>query len=154
MLNVFYSYAHEDESLRGKLEKHLSMLKRQGLITEWYDREISAGTDWASEIDAHLEEAQLILLLVSSHFLASDYCYSIEMTRALERHKAGKARIIPIILRPCDWKHPPLNKLQALPQDGKAVTNWPNQDTAFLNITEGVRRVVNELDPPAATSKA
>jgi hypothetical protein len=153
MLNVFYSYAHEDESWRRELEKHLSMLKRQGFITGWHDREISAGTEWAGEIQAHLDAAQLILLLVSPDFLASDYCYSIEMTRAIERHAAREARVIPIILRPCDWTYSPLSKLQVLPQDGHAVTSWPNRDTAFLNITEGIRRVVHELDLSAATSE-
>lgn len=97
---VFYSYAHEDESLREQLEKRLSMLRRQGLISEWHDRQIAAGTEWAQEIDAHLETASVILLLVSSDFLASDYCYDIEMQRALERHARSEARVIPVILRP------------------------------------------------------
>src|SRR6266567_6317476 len=99
-INIFYSYAYEDERLRKKLETHLALLQQQGLITGWHDSEISAGTEWAHEINAHLEAAQIILLLVSSSFLASKYCYSSEMLRALERHEAGTARVIPIILRP------------------------------------------------------
>jgi NB-ARC domain/TIR domain/APAF-1 helical domain len=154
MLNVFYSYAHEDEPWRRELEKHLSILKRQGLITGWYDGEISAGAEWEGEIHAHLEAAQLILLLVSPDFLASDYCYSIEMTRAIVRHEAGEVRVIPIILRPCDWNNTRLRNLQALPQDAKPVTRWSNRDQAFLNITEGIRRVVHDLGPPVAASKA
>src|SRR6266446_4956615 len=99
-VEVFYSYAHEDEPFRKELETHLGTLRRQGLITQWHDRNIGAGTDWAQEINAHLNTAHIILLLISSDFIASEYCYSIEMTRAIERHKAGTARVIPIILRP------------------------------------------------------
>src|SRR5260221_2084879 len=125
---VFYSYAHEDEPLREQLEKHLRLLSRQGLISEWYDCQIVAGMGWAQEIDEHLEVASIILLLISADFLASDYCYDIEMKRALERHQRGEARVIPIILRPCDWRSSPFAHLQCLPRDGKAVTTWQNLD--------------------------
>src|SRR5205823_6498299 len=118
-LTLFYSYAHADEALRNELEKHLSTLKRQGYITDWHDRNISAGWEWASAIDEHLNTAQVILLLVSSDFIASDYCYSIEMTRALERHTTGDACVIPIILRSVDWEDAPFGKLQALPTEGR-----------------------------------
>jgi hypothetical protein len=96
---IFYSYAHKDEKLRTELNKHLFNLKRQNLIVEWYDRNISAGNEWEHEIDIHLNTAHIILLLISPDFLASDYCYSIEIRRAMERHIAGEARVIPIILR-------------------------------------------------------
>ena len=101
---LFYSYAREDEELRDQLDKHLRLLERQGLITSWHDREVRAGDDWAKEIDVHLENAQIILLLISVDFLASEYCYGVEMRRALERHYTGEARVIPIILRPVDWQ--------------------------------------------------
>src|SRR6266516_1936823 len=107
-ITVFISYAHEDEALLQQLHTHLSSLTRQGLIATWYDRQLVAGTDWAGEIDAHLEQASIILLLVSADFIASRYCYEVEMKRALERHKAGQARVIPIALRPADWKGMPL----------------------------------------------
>src|SRR5437763_7551065 len=96
-ISIFYSYTHEDEPLRQQLEKHLAVLRRQGLILEWYDRQIIAGTEWAHEIDVHLETASIILLLVSPDFLASDYCYDIEMQRALELHQLGEVHVIPII---------------------------------------------------------
>ena len=102
-VKVFYSYAHKDEKLCSALEEHLSTLRRQGYISEWYDRHILAGTDWAQQIDSHLESASMILLLISPSFIASDYCYGIELKCALDRHHAGQARIIPIILRPVDW---------------------------------------------------
>src|ERR1700730_15817417 len=131
-LTLFYSYAHEDELLRNELEKHLSLLQRQGLISEWHDRQILPGDEWAHDIDTHLETASIILLLISPGFLASDYCYDIEMQGALERHKRRQARVIPIILRPCDWHSAPFGSLQCLPRDGKAVTTWQNLDEAFL----------------------
>ena len=123
-VEVFYSYSHRDEELREELERHLSILKRQGIITDWHDRKIGAGTEWKGQIDIHLNTARVILLLISSDFLASDYCYDIEMRRAIERHEAGEARVIPIILRPVIWKGAPFEKLQALPKDAKPVTSW------------------------------
>jgi len=139
-ISIFFSYAHEDEALRDKLAKHLKLLERQKVIQQWHDRRILAGTEWKGQIDHHLESAQIILLLLSSDFLASDYCYDLEMRRALERHEAGEARVIPIVLRPADnlWKSP-FGKLQALPTDGKAVTLWANEDEAFANIARGIR---------------
>ncbi len=114
----FYSYLHKDEKLCAKLENHLAILRREGLIETWHDRKIGPGTEWAGAIDEHLNEADIILLLVSSDFLASDYCSDVEVVRAMERHKAGEACVIPVILRPCDWGHTPFAKLQALPKDG------------------------------------
>jgi hypothetical protein len=143
-LTLFYSYAHEDQMLRDQLEKHLRQLQRQGLISGWHDREIPAGGEWAHEIDTHLETASIILLLVSPDFLGSDYCYESEMQHALERHKLGRARVIPIILRPCDWQHSPLKDLQCLPRDGKPVTQWSDQDEVFNAITQSLRRIIEQ----------
>ena len=125
-IEVFYSYSHRDDELREELERHLSILKRQGIITDWHDRRIGAGTEWKGQIDIHLNTARVVLLLISSDFLASDYCYDIEMRRAMERHESGEARVIPIILRPAIWKGAPFEKLQALPKDAKPVTSWGN----------------------------
>src|SRR5437879_3717422 len=127
---LFFSYAHEDEKLRDKLATHLSLLKRQGVISDWYDRDITAGTEWKGQIDSRLESARVILLLISSDFLASAYCYDVEMKRALERHEAGEARVIPIFLRPVDWKGAPFSKLNGLPTDTRPVTKWKNRDEA------------------------
>ena len=144
-IRLFYSYAPKDESFRRELEKHLSMLRWQGLIAEWDNRNISAGTEWAREIDSHLNAADIILLLISSDFLASDYCYSIEVKRALERHDAGEARVIPVLLRPVDLEGTSFSKLQALPTNRKPITKWPKRDDAFLDVVQGIRRVVGEL---------
>ncbi|MDQ2888143.1 MAG: tetratricopeptide repeat protein [Chloroflexota bacterium] len=155
-ISVFISYAHEDETLLRQLHTHLSSLKRQGLIKTWYDRELVAGTDWAKVIDAHLEQADIILLLVSADFIASDYCYEIEMKRALERHDAGQARVIPIAVRPADWTDLPFARLQALPTDAQPVTSWGNQDEAWVNVIAGIRRAIEDLSllPASTTRKA
>lgn len=144
-IKIFCSYARKDEKLREELEKHLAPLRRQGLITVWHDREISAGMERAKETRAHLDAAQIILLLVSASFMDSDYCYSQEMTRALERHKDGKARVIPIILRPADWEYAPFGELSALPSGALAITKWSNKDEAFVDVARGIRKVVEEL---------
>ncbi|MEH2003729.1 toll/interleukin-1 receptor domain-containing protein [Nostoc sp.] len=144
-VKVFFSYSHKDEALRDELATHLSMMKRQGVIEAWHDREISAGSEWANAIDDNLEVADIILLLVSANFLASDYCYDKEMTRAMERHQTREARVIPIILKPSDWNGAPFGKLQALPKNAKPVTTWQDQDEAFLNVAQGIRRVVEDI---------
>ena len=145
-MEIFCAYSHEDEELREKLGKHLAPLRRQGIITDWYDRKMSAGKEWKDEIDEHLNSAHIILLLVSSDFIDSYSCYDVEMKRALERHKNGDARVIPIILRPVDWQKLPFGKLLALPKDGRPVTLWKNQDEAFTDIAKEIRRVVEELN--------
>jgi tetratricopeptide (TPR) repeat protein len=142
---VFISYSHQDQSLRQKLDNHLANLKSQNIITSWYDGEITAGTNWQSQIIQHLNEAQIILLLISDGFMASDFCTSIEMTQAIARHDANQARVIPIILRPVDWQGAPFEKIQALPTGAKPVTDWPNQDSAYLDIVRGIRKAINDL---------
>ena len=144
-IEVFYSYTHADEPLRNALDNHLSLLRRQGVIAGWHDRRITAGTEWAGAIDAHLRRAQIILLLVSADFLASDYCYDVELHQAMARHEAGEARVIPIILRAADWHSALFGRLQALPQDGRPITSWPNPDEAFLDVARGLRAVAEEL---------
>jgi hypothetical protein len=144
-VEIFYSYSHKDEDLRDKLKTHLSILKRQGVIADWHDRNIDVGAEWAGQIDEHLNSAKVILLLVSADFLASDYCYDLEMKRAMQRHDAKEACVIPIVLRACDWKGAPFGKLQGLPKDMKPVTSWTNQDEAFTDIARGIRQAVDKI---------
>jgi TIR domain len=141
-IEVFFSYSHRDEELRDELATHVTMLKRQGIIAAWHDREITAGSDWAGAIDTHLNSASVILLLVSANFLASDYCYDLELGQAMKRHAAGEAQVIPIILKPCDWTGAPFGKLQALPKNAKPVTKWDDRDEAFLDVAQGIRRAI------------
>jgi TIR domain len=155
MIDIFFSYAHEDEKLRDDLAKQLRLLERQGLISAWHDRKIVAGSEWGNAIDAHLDSAQVILLLISPDFLASDYCFDIEVKRAMERHKAGEAVVIPVILRPVDyWHEASFGKLQALPTNAKPVTTWDNHDEAFRIVAQGIRKVIEKLgaNPPQSSS--
>jgi hypothetical protein len=149
MANLFFSYSHKDEELRNELEVHLSMLKREGLIDTWHDRRIPAGDNIDSEISSALEQADVVLLLVSAHFLASDYCFDIEMRRALQKHQEGSARVIPVILHPCDWHSAPFGNLRATPPDGKAVSMFANQDEALALVAKDVRNAL----PPAEKNK-
>jgi hypothetical protein len=142
MASVFFSYSHADEALRDQLEKQLAILRRQGVIETWHDRRIGAGDEWAAAINRHSDNDDIILLLVSPDFLASDYCYEREMVRAMERHEAGQAVVIPVILRPCDWHGAPFGKLQAVPKDGKPVTLMPDRDAALLEVAQAVRAAV------------
>uniref|UniRef100_UPI00403FBE7D toll/interleukin-1 receptor domain-containing protein n=1 Tax=Pseudomonas sp. RSB 5.4 TaxID=3127459 RepID=UPI00403FBE7D len=156
MPNVFFSYCHADEALRDQLEKQLAMLKRQGVIDTWHDRRIGAGQEIDAAIDDHINSDEIILLLISPDFIASDYCYNIEMTRAMERHDAGDAIIIPVILRPCDWHYAPFGKLLGTPQDGKPVTLWPDRDEAFLQVAKEVRKVAERCsrNQPSTTPRS
>ena len=154
MARVFFSYSHADEALRDRLEKALAMLRHEGLIESWHDRRIIAGDEVDPAIDAELEKADVILLLVSPDFLASRYCFGIEVRRAMERHRAGAARVIPIILRPCEWDRAPFAGLLATPRDGKPVTKWPDQDEAFLDATRAIRAAVEAIVPHPAAAAA
>jgi hypothetical protein len=150
--SVFFSYSHADEGLRDQLEKQLAMLKRQGVIETWHDRRIGAGQNIDQAIDQHINSDEIILLLVSADFIASDYCYDIEMKRAMERHNAGDAIVIPVILRACDWHHAPFGKLNATPRDGKPITQWADSDEAFLQVAKAVREAAKRWDQaPAKT---
>jgi internalin A len=144
-LNLFYSYSHKDETLRNDLETHLKILERRGLIQSWHDRMIEAGDEWKKQIDDNLERADIILLLISADFIVSDYCWEKEMQHALEKHKAGEARVIPVILRDVNWQAAPFAMLQALPKDGKPVTLWPDKDSAWRNVSEGIERAVKQM---------
>lgn len=146
-VKLFFSYSHNDEGLRKEMEKHLGALKRQGVIEAWHDHNIDAGEEWKTSINENLNVAEIILLLISADFLDSDYCYEIEMKRALERHERNEAVVVPVILRPVDWQGAPFGKLQALPKDAKPITTWSNQDEAFKSVADGIREIVEKLHP-------
>jgi nucleoside phosphorylase len=151
-VEVFCSYSHEDAAWLHKLETHLSLLQRQGLISLWHDRRISPGINWAQTIDRRLEAASVILLLVSADFVASDYCYGIEMKRALERHEAGSAWVLPILVHSVDRKHAPFAHLPVLPTDVTPIASWVDTNTAFADVTAGIRRVIVEDLPQLSAS--
>lgn len=146
MVNVFISYSHADDELRDELDKHLKALQRQGLVEFWHDRRIVAGEEWNQKIDSHLLNDEIVLLLISADFIASDFCYNIEMQTALQRHSKGEAIVIPVILRDCDWHSLPFGKLQAATKDGKAVKNYTSLDTAFTEIIGSIKEAIKQLN--------
>jgi formylglycine-generating enzyme required for sulfatase activity len=148
-VKVFLSYSHQDEELRNDLVKYLGGLRRRGLIDIWHDRKIKAGAEWAEQIDKNLEQAHIILFLVSVDFINSEYCSEIEMRRALERHNGKTAHVIPVIVRECDWHHAPFAKLQAVPTDGKAVTTWGTDryapDRAWTMVAKEIGKIAQQV---------
>jgi hypothetical protein len=152
MAEVLCCCAHEDQKYLNELRKHLIPLQKQGLISIWNDADMTPGTNWDWQINEHLNKAQIILLLVSPSFIASEYCYGIEMRRAIERHDNGEAQVIPILLRPVYWQGTPFDKLQVLPSNARPVTEWDNHDKAFLDITTGIRRVIAQEPPEILVS--
>lgn len=144
---VFISYSHKDESHKESLDEHLSMLKRNKIIDAWHDRKIVPGQDWSKEISENLELSELILFLISPSFLGSEYCFNVEMKRAIEMHKDGKAQLIPIVIRPCDWATSELSCFQAVPKDAKPITTWSNYDEAWLNAVNGIKQHLANFKP-------
>jgi hypothetical protein len=142
MTKLAFSYSHVDERLRDELQKHLMALQRQGLIDTWHDRRIQAGQEWRGQIDQSFEDADVILLLVSPDFIASNYCYDIEMQRALERHEERSAVVIPVILRPCHWTDLPFGKLQAATKDEKPVLHYSSLDDGFYEVVQRIKEAL------------
>lgn len=137
-IEIFFSYAHEDEELMDVVRLQLVVRERMGEIVKWHDRMIPAGDEWRTQIDHRIEHAHVILLFMSPHFLASRYCYEIEGEIALRRHREGNARVIPVVLRACDWTVTPFGELQALPRDGVPITQWPDMDQASLDVARSI----------------
>ena len=142
---LYCSYAPADETLQAQLANHLTLLKRQGIITSWSSHQILPGDDRTQTIHQQLNTADIILLLISAYSLADDTCYHLEIQRAMERHQSGEARVIPILLRPVDWQGAPFSQLDMLPKNHQPVTTWPNQDQAFQEIATGIRETALEL---------
>lgn len=146
-VNVFISYSHKDETFKDSLVEHMAGLKRSGQINEWHDRKIIAGQDWSKEISEHLESSRLILFLISSSFMNSDYCMNIEAKTALKMHKDGRAQLIPIVVRSVEWSDSELSKLQGLPKDAAAISSWPDQDEAWVNVIKGIKDHIEKFKP-------
>jgi len=153
-MRAFISYSHHDVAALERLHVHLAALRRDDRIQTWFDRDILAGDQIDIEISRELENADIFLLLISPDFIASDYCMEREMLRALERHDAGEARVVPIIVESCDWASvQSLRRLKALPKDGKPISEWANSNTAFLGVVQELRRILDAEEPhPALTS--
>lgn len=151
---VFYSYSHKDAELRERLGTYLAPLRQQQKITDWHDREIEPGANWETEITAQLDAAELILLLVSADFLASEYCFGVEVEKAMTRLKRGEVRVAPILLKPCLWKESRFSELQIIPRDGKAIASWPSVDEALNNVASEIGALVSESPSSLAKPSA
>jgi hypothetical protein len=149
---VFYSYSHRDAKLRERLGTYLAPLTRQKKIVEWHDRKIEPGTNWESEISDQLESANLILFLITEDFLASEYCFGVEVERALSRLKSGEVKVVPILLKPCLWKESLFSELQIIPRDAKAITSWPSPEEAFVEVATDLSKLVSG-SPPSLTKQ-
>lgn len=144
-LNFFLSYAHEDEAMKTQLDKNLIMLKRSEKINVWQDRQILAGTEWNDTIAKELAAADIILLLISVDFNNSQFIWEKELKIAMDRHEKNEARVIPVILRPCEWSEMPYAKLQALPTGAKPISSFEDTDTAYTDVAKGIRMVVDYM---------
>ena len=144
---VFYSYSHKDAELRDRLGKYLAPLVHQKKIVEWHDRKIAPGGNWETEISSQLEFAHLILLLVSADFLASEYCFGVEVEKALTRLKRGEAKVVPVLLKPCLWKESRFSELQILPRDAKAITSWKSPEEALTDVADEISKLVSASPP-------
>jgi tetratricopeptide (TPR) repeat protein len=144
-INSFYCYAREDHDFCEKLEHYLTPLKRRHSFSTWFDRRINPGENWEEAVEEHLNAADLIFLLISPDFMASDYCYTKEMRRALERHARGEARVVPILLRPTYWEDMPFSGIQLLPTNSIPLTRWLDSDEAFQDIIGGIDKTIQAL---------
>ncbi|HMX80453.1 MAG TPA: toll/interleukin-1 receptor domain-containing protein [Ferruginibacter sp.] len=144
-LKIFLSYSHEDENMKNILDKNLVMLKRSDKIDVWQDRAIKAGDVWDEQIRRELEAADIILLLISVDFNNSQYIWNKELKTAMERHERGEARVIPIILRTCEWSEMPYAKLQALPTNAKPISSFTDTDVAYTEVAKGIRMLVDHM---------
>ncbi|GJL58050.1 MAG: hypothetical protein NPIRA03_09070 [Nitrospirales bacterium] len=144
-VDLFYSYAHEDESLREELAGHLKIMERRGVIRPWHDRCLAPGQTWDQEINTQLAAADLVLLLVSADFINSDYIWGKELDVAMKRHASKEASVVPVMLRAVDITDAPFAALQGLPTDLRPVTSWPNRDEAWTDVAKGIRRTVEQI---------
>ncbi|MCP4306794.1 MAG: toll/interleukin-1 receptor domain-containing protein [bacterium] len=144
-VDIFVSYSHADNKIKNDLLKHLAPLSRLSLVRHWHDDEIKPGDEWQKAIADKLRSSQIVLLLISSDFISSKYCYEKELDGAMKRHKAKEMAVLPVILRPCLWQDLQFGKLQALPNNGRAITSWGNLDEALTNVATGVREAVQSL---------
>ena len=147
-IDIFIAYSRKDKEILEALKTNLHVLIREKICNEiWYDGLIQPGELWDNKIKEKLFKAKIILLLISSDFLASDNCYDSEMQKALQLHKEGKTRVIPIIARECYWEESPFKELQVLPKDGLPIIGdaWPSKDRPYYIITKAIAKLIKGI---------
>ena len=161
-IKLFISYAHEDQEYLDRLLIQLASMQRKNLIENWSDKAIAAGDKWDDAIKRAIEEASIVLFLVSPHFLASDYIHAVEVQKAIAQSQLDQSVIVPIIIRPCDFEDSDLSDFQALPKGAKAISTYQIADVAWLEVEKGLKQVIlyrqtggdlvnlfnNDSDPP------
>ncbi|HEX7760124.1 MAG TPA: toll/interleukin-1 receptor domain-containing protein [Caulobacteraceae bacterium] len=152
-VRIFVSYSHVDSAVRDKLEVHLAALKRDGVVT-WYDGDMQAGDALDTEIARALRQSHLFVALLSPEYLASHYCWKLEYQRAMGRRARGTLRVVAVVVRPCDWKATTASGFKLLPTDGKPVSRWRSQDQALLDVTQGIRKVVQAIRKETSAQEA
>ena len=153
-VSAFLSYSHVDDKRLERLHKHLAMLRRDGQLQAWTDHDILAGDILDTQVRKNLDDSTLFIALVSPDYLASNYCYEKEFQHALALHGQGGLRIIAVVLEPCDWQNSPLHQFLVLPKDGRAVADWTNENTAYLNVVTEIRRVLAQGEAAVSTMAA
>jgi hypothetical protein len=143
-MKAFISYSHNDAALLETFHKHLAQLQRDGTLTTWTDQQIPSGGNLTKNISSELSTSNLFIALLSPDYISSEYCYEKEFQKALEMLSEGEIIIIPIIVEVCDWLSTPFKEFKALPRDGKAISTWENKNTAFLDIIQNLRQLINE----------
>lgn len=139
---VFFSYSKHDRPYLEELLRHLSPLVRQGKLQPWNDHDILPGDEWDDEVREKLNAADIYLFLVSAYSISTDYILDVEIPVAMARHESRKARVIPIVLKSCDWEGLPFGKLNGLPSKGKPVSAYTDRDEAWVAVVNGIKRVV------------
>jgi hypothetical protein len=152
MSKAFISYSHIDERVLERLHVHMAVLKRDGKISSWYDKEILAGGNLDANISSTLNDSDIFLAIVSPDYLNSQYCYEKEFQEALKMQERSEIIIVPIIAEPCDWKSSPFGKMKAIPKDGKPISEWTNENNAYLNIIDELRRLLDAKQFPGKQS--
>jgi hypothetical protein len=148
-IKIFFSYSHKDSDIKEYLDTHFAPLKRSGKVQTWNDRDITLGNEWNDEIKQQLEEADIILLLISASFIASNYIWDNELKRAMERHEARTARVIPIFAKKCEFQDMPFAKLQGLPQDAKPIASFADPDEPCADIASKIRKLIDSIEANA-----
>ncbi len=144
-VKLFVSYAEKDRQFSEDFNTHLAVLRRAGQLDNWTNNHIMPGANWDDEIKQQLQESDIVVLLVSADFIASDYINDVIVHNSIEQHKKGEIIIIPVIVRPCDFQSLPISKFQALPRNAKPISRWEDQDEAWAEVIDQVRKVVGAI---------
>ena len=156
-VRIVLSYAHEDERERNDLLGHLAnLIDHQKRAQLWSDLRIAPGSNWKEEIDRAFQSAELILLLITSDFMKSEFIRTEELKTALERQQRGEVEVIPIIVKDGDYHGAPFVHLQTLPALDKPVLSGAREyrDEAWATVARGIRASCESIRTRASYREA